>query len=73
MLIKVKVFPRTKKEKIVKKEKDSFEVFVREKPEKGLANQRVKEILASYFNLSENRIKLIKGGKSKNKIFEIIK
>ncbi len=73
MLIKVKVFPRTKKEKIVKKEKDSFEVFVREKPEKGLANQRVKEILASYFNLSENRIKLIKGGKSKNKIFEIMK
>jgi len=73
MLIKVKVFPRTKKEKIVKKEKDSFEVFVREKPEKGLANQRVKEILASYFNLSENRLKLIKGGKSKNKIFEIMK
>ena len=73
MLIKVKVFPRTKKEKIVKKEKDSFEIFVREKPEKGLANQRVKEILASYFNLSENRIKLIKGGKSKNKIFEIMK
>ena len=73
MLIKIRVFPKAKEEKIIKKEKDSFEVFVREKPERGLANQRVKEILAFYFNLPENKIKLIKGGKSKNKIFEIIK
>jgi hypothetical protein len=71
MLIKVKVFPSSKKEEIVKKAEDSFEVKVKEKPQKGQANKRVSEILSSYFKIPESKIRLIKGARQKNKIFEI--
>jgi hypothetical protein len=71
MLIKVKVFPDSKEEEIIKKSEDSFEVKVREKPIKGEANKRVLEMLSSYFKIPESKIKLIKGGKERNKIFEV--
>ena len=71
MLIKVKVFPNSKKQEIIKKSEDSFNVKVKEKPIKGHANREVKKVLTSYFKISESRIKLIKGFKQRNKIFEI--
>ena len=71
MLIKVKVFPGSKKEEIIKKFKDSFEIKVKERPIKGLANKEVIKILASYFKIQESNIRLIKGFKQRNKIFEI--
>ena len=72
MLIKVKVFPGSKKEEIIKKSKDSFEIKVEEKPIKGLANKEVIKILASYFKIPELNIRLIKGFKRRNKIFKIV-
>jgi len=72
MLIKVKVFPSSKIEKIIKKSEDSFEVRVKEKAEKGRANQRTRELLSKYFNIPEEKVKLIKGFRQRNKIFEII-
>lgn len=71
MLIKVKVTTESKKDEIVKKSEDSFLVKVKEKAEGGMANQKVKQILASYFKVTEGKIRLIKGGKRSNKIFEI--
>lgn len=71
MLIKVKVFPGVGEGGIVKKSADSFEIRVREKAERGLANQAVIQILASYFRIPISQIRLIKGVKTRNKIFEI--
>ena len=71
MLIKVKVFPASKKEKIIKKAEHSFEIRVKEKPIRGEASKRVGAILSSYFKLPKSEIKLIKGFKQRNKIFEI--
>jgi len=71
MLIKVKVFPNSKKEEIIKKSEDSFEIKVKEKPEKGRANREVVRILSFYFKIPESRIRLIRGFKKRNKIFEI--
>jgi uncharacterized protein YggU (UPF0235/DUF167 family) len=70
MLIKVKCYPKSKKELLNKKDENSFEIFLKEKPERGGANKRIFEILAEYFSISK-RIKLIKGAKTQNKIFEI--
>jgi uncharacterized protein len=53
MLIKIKVFPLSKKEEIVKKKDDEFEVRVREKAEKGKANRTVIKVLANYFKIDE--------------------
>jgi len=73
MLIKVKVFPGSKKEKIIKKSEDSFEVRVKEKPERGLANRGVIRILSACFEIPESRVRLIRGFKKRNKIFKITK
>ncbi|MFA6080875.1 MAG: DUF167 domain-containing protein [Patescibacteria group bacterium] len=72
MLIKVKVTPEAKKDGIVKRSEDSYLISVREKAEGGMANQKVKLILAGYFKIAEGKIRLIKGGKRPNKIFEVM-
>ena len=71
MLIKVKVFPNSKKEEVIKKSEESFEGKVKAKPEKGMANKEVVKLLSVYFKIPESKIKLIKGFKERNKIFEI--
>lgn len=73
MLIKVKIFPHSSKEEIVKKSEDSFEIKVKEKPIRGEANRRVAEILSSFLKVPKEKIRLIRGFKEKNKIFEITK
>ena len=71
MLIKIKVFPSSKKEEIIKKAEDSFEIKVKEKPVMGRANREAVKVLASYFSVPESKVRLIKGFKQKNKIFQI--
>ncbi|MEA3295589.1 MAG: DUF167 domain-containing protein [Patescibacteria group bacterium] len=71
MLIRVKVFPNSNKREIIEKAENSFEIKVQEKPQNNLANEQVMEILASYFKITENSVKLIKGRKQRSKIFEI--
>lgn len=72
-LIKVKVYPGSKKEEVVQKAEDAFEVRVRAKPVRGEATREVVSALAFYFGVSESAIRLIKGAKQRNKIFEIKK
>lgn len=71
MLIKVKVFPNSKEEEIIKKSEDSYEVKVEEVPVRGEANRAVIKALAFYFNIPESKIRLVKGFRERNKIFEI--
>ncbi|MDD5589751.1 MAG: DUF167 domain-containing protein [Candidatus Portnoybacteria bacterium] len=71
MLIKVKVRPSSKKEQIIQNSSDSFEISVREAPIDGQATQRVRKILADFFGIVTNKVRLKKGGKKRNKIFEI--
>jgi uncharacterized protein len=71
MLIKVKVFLNSKKDEIIKIKDDEFEVRAKEKAEEGRANRAVIKVLADYFRVDESKIKLIKGFKERNKIFEI--
>lgn len=73
MLIKIKAFPGVSKAKIEKKDQDFLEVYVREKPIQGRANQAIVSALAKYFNCSESEIKLVKGFQERNKIFLIKK
>lgn len=71
MLIKVKAFPLSKEDKVVKKKEDSFDVFVEAEAERNMANKRIIELLAEYFELPQTKIKMIKGFKEPSKIFDI--
>lgn len=70
-MIKIKIFPNSKREEIIRKAKDSFEIKIKEKPEKGEANKRVFDILSYFLKIPKNKIRLIKGFRQRNKIFEI--
>lgn len=72
MLIKIKVFPNAKKEEVIKKSSDSFEIKTKAKAERGEANQAAKKLLASFFHVSSDQVRFIKGGRSHNKIAKII-
>jgi uncharacterized protein (TIGR00251 family) len=71
MYIKVKVFPESKTNEIIKKSEDSFEIKVKQKPVDGKANSQVIELLSLYLKIPQNKIFLVKGHKERNKIFEI--
>ncbi len=71
MIIKAKVFPHSKKESVVQKETDFFEVRVKAEPRQGEANKAVINILTKFFNVRTGDIKMIKGTKTRNKVFEI--
>lgn len=71
MIVKVKVLTNEKKEGVALIKGDKFEIKVNAKPKQGLANERVKEILSGYFNLPKNKVKLIKGLRRRNKIYQI--
>ncbi|MBU0570056.1 DUF167 domain-containing protein, partial [Patescibacteria group bacterium] len=70
MLIKVKVYTNSKKEEVIQKSKDSFQVKVRAKPIEGQANKAVIDALASFLKLTASKIRLVRGSKTRNKLFE---
>ena len=72
MYIKVKVNPLSKKVSILPKGKDSFEVFVKSKPEKNAANKELVKILSDFLEIEEKRMKIIKGSRGKSKIIKIL-
>ena len=72
MLIKIKVYPGAKEGRVVEKMPDAFDVYVREKLEDGLATKAVILALALHFGISRSKVRLIKGLKMRNKIFNII-
>lgn len=67
--IKVKVHAGEKKNKLIQKAPDTFELWVKAPAEQGRANEAVRTLLAEYLNLPENKLSLIKGATSPAKIF----
>lgn len=67
--IKVKVHTGEKKNKLVQKAPDTFELWVKAPAEQGRANEAVRTLLAQHLNLPENKLSLIKGATSPAKIF----
>lgn len=71
MFIKVRVFPDSKQEEIIEKSKDNFEIRVKERASQGKANKKVLEVLVNFLKITKSGIRLIKGRKQRNKIFEV--
>lgn len=67
--IKVKVHADEKKNKIVQKTPDTFEIWVKAPAQEGRANEAVRALLAEHLQLPENKLSLIKGATSPAKIF----
>jgi uncharacterized protein YggU (UPF0235/DUF167 family) len=61
MYIKVAVIVNSKKENFVQKNKDHFEISVKDKAENNMANKKVIELLAKHFDISTKSIRIING------------
>jgi uncharacterized protein (TIGR00251 family) len=69
MKISIKLHPNSSQEKINEIEKDkSYEVWIKEKPLEGKANEKLIKLLKKYF---KKDVKIISGFKSREKIAEI--
>lgn len=69
--IKVLVYADSKKEKIILKKKDFFEIYVKEKAQRNMANNRILELLSLYFKISKNKIRIINGHHHPSKLLVI--
>ena len=72
MFIKVKVFPKSKHELLVEKDDGRFEVHTKARAQDNRANESVRESLAQFLGVSTQKIRLIAGHHSPNKIFEVL-
>lgn len=73
MNISVTVHTRSKYTFIKKDEKGVYHVYIHESPVQGRANEAVTQILADFFEVKKYNVTLIKGERSKQKIFFIAK
>jgi len=70
MIIKVKVTPKSKVNKVIRKD-DQYRIYTTFSPDKGKANQAVIKLLSKELSIPKSKISIIKGEKSKEKIIEI--
>ena len=68
MIIKVKVKPNSKSQKIEKIKENEYEVKLKSKPEDNKANLELIKLMKKHLN---KEIKIIKGLKSKNKVLKV--
>ncbi|MFA6006874.1 MAG: DUF167 domain-containing protein [Candidatus Paceibacterota bacterium] len=71
MYIHVKVTPGAKADRVTKVSSDKYEMWVREKAERNLANKKVTELLARTLGVEEKLVRLISGHTSPSKLFSI--
>ncbi|WP_424245134.1 hypothetical protein Dip510_000223 [Elusimicrobium posterum] len=71
MYIKVKVHADSKKNEVLKKAEDTFEIWVKAPAERGLANEAVTKIIAAQLGIEPKKLRLIKGATSPAKIFQV--
>lgn len=71
MKVSVIVHPNSKRTRIEKDLMEMLHVYVNAPPLEGRANEAVIEILADFFKIKKNEVILLRGAKSKNKIFEV--
>lgn len=71
MRLVIYAHPNSKKPRIEKDLFGGFHIYVNQPPLEGKANKAIVETLAKYFKVSKSKIVLIRGEKSKQKIFNI--
>jgi uncharacterized protein (TIGR00251 family) len=68
MIIKIKVYPKSGRQEIIKMDNENYKVYLKEPAEDNKANMELIKVLKKHFL---KNIKIIKGIKSRNKIIKI--
>jgi uncharacterized protein YggU (UPF0235/DUF167 family) len=73
MIISIIAHPNSKRPRIEKDLFGTLHIYVNQPPLEGKANKAVAESLAEHFKTNKSKIKLIRGSKSKQKVFDVQK
>jgi uncharacterized protein len=68
--IRVRVRPSSRTDEVVR-EGECLVVRVKEPPKEGRANRALTKLLAEYFGVSQTRVSILSGLRSKDKVVEI--
>ncbi len=71
-IIRVKAFPESKKSFIEEIDHQVLRVFIREPAQNNQANKAVLNAIAEYYSIPENKLRIISGHRSLNKIIQIL-
>lgn len=70
MILNIRVYPKAGRN-LIKEEKSCFKAYLTQAPHDGLANKQLIGLLAQHLKVKKYQLKIIKGGKSQNKVIEI--
>jgi len=71
MYVHVKVKAGVRSESFKIKSEDHFEISVREKAERNMANDRVRELISEHFKVAKNKVRIVNGHRSASKLLVI--
>ncbi len=71
MYIKVRVIAGSKKEEVIVEKENYFKIFVREKAERNMANDRIIELVARQYAVPANKVRIISGHHSPSKLLSV--
>ncbi len=72
MYLKIKLHPNAKRCELVEIGERKFEVFVKAKAKRNLANGEMLKLLAEYLGVKEKKLRIISGHHRPNKMIEIL-
>jgi uncharacterized protein (TIGR00251 family) len=72
MKLKIKVFPKSSREKIVEAD-GMIKAYVKAAPEKGKANKALIGLLAKKYGTKKSEIRILTGETGRNKVVEVLK
>jgi len=72
MIVKIRVVPRAKQNKVVE-EMGRLKVYLTAPPVEGKANELLIEVLAEHFGVKKKQLRLVRGEKGRDKMVEVNK
>jgi hypothetical protein len=69
VVFNIRVYPRSGRNQ-VKEENGLIKVYLTHPAHEGLANKQLIELLSAHLKLKRYQVRIIKGGKSRNKVIE---
>ncbi len=71
MYVKVNVIPGARQESFVEKKPGYFDVKIKEKAERNMANTRVIELVAEFYKVPKNKVRIINGHQHPSKLISV--
>jgi uncharacterized protein YggU (UPF0235/DUF167 family) len=69
MIIKVRVVPRARQNKITALDDGGFKIYTAAAPADGKANEAAAAALAAHLGIPKSHVELVRGAKARDKVF----